>query len=113
MVKPLLTFTISGSTMGLPSSTPKLTGLTALYTSFLLARAGVGDPGGPECRRDYCADGRSAVSVLSAQVCQLLVSRPTTTPPTLWPLRSEERRVGKECRSRWSRYHCNERIYGA
>ena len=23
----------------------------------------------------------------------------------LWPLRSEERRVGKECRSRWSPYH--------
>ena len=22
-----------------------------------------------------------------------------------WPLRSEERRVGKECRSRWSPYH--------
>src|SRR2546430_9171926 len=37
-----------------------------------------------------------------------------TTPPCLavpdglsawWPLRSEERRVGKECRSRWSPYH--------
>ena len=24
---------------------------------------------------------------------------------TLHPLRSEERRVGKECRSRWSPYH--------
>src|SRR5690606_41554012 len=23
--------------------------------------------------------------------------------------RSEERRVGKECRSRWSRWHCNRR----
>ena len=22
-----------------------------------------------------------------------------------WPVRSEERRVGKECRSRWSPYH--------
>ena len=22
-----------------------------------------------------------------------------------WPMRSEERRVGKECRSRWSPYH--------
>ena len=22
-----------------------------------------------------------------------------------WPIRSEERRVGKECRSRWSPYH--------
>src|SRR6266550_6193729 len=23
----------------------------------------------------------------------------------MWPIRSEERRVGKECRSRWSPYH--------
>jgi len=27
------------------------------------------------------------------------------TPPLPWVLRSEERRVGKECRSRWSPYH--------
>src|SRR5256885_9904376 len=26
-------------------------------------------------------------------------------PPCMGPLRSEERRVGKECRSRWSPYH--------
>jgi len=25
--------------------------------------------------------------------------------PVAWPARSEERRVGKECRSRWSPYH--------
>ena len=25
--------------------------------------------------------------------------------PRLWSSRSEERRVGKECRSRWSPYH--------
>src|SRR5687767_15951962 len=30
-------------------------------------------------------------------------SRPT--PKTTQNLRSEERRVGKECRSRWTRYH--------
>ena len=27
------------------------------------------------------------------------------TPEALWAMRSEERRVGKECRSRWSPYH--------
>ena len=27
------------------------------------------------------------------------------TRPELWQERSEERRVGKECRSRWSPYH--------
>ena len=31
---------------------------------------------------------------------------PEATKFTLWsPTRSEERRVGKECRSRWSPYH--------
>src|SRR5947209_6069305 len=29
----------------------------------------------------------------------------TAFPNTVFALRSEERRVGKECRSRWSRYH--------
>ena len=29
----------------------------------------------------------------------------TTHTPTCKPARSEERRVGKECRSRWSPYH--------
>ena len=27
------------------------------------------------------------------------------TPIPFWKVRSEERRVGKECRSRWSPYH--------
>ena len=30
---------------------------------------------------------------------------PPLRSPTLQPIRSEERRVGKECRSRWSPYH--------
>src|SRR5256886_13583170 len=30
---------------------------------------------------------------------------PRTTSPTVRAVRSEERRVGKECRSRWSPYH--------
>src|SRR2546430_13492026 len=30
---------------------------------------------------------------------------PNATPPTSGTGRSEERRVGKECRSRWSPYH--------
>src|SRR2546430_17045902 len=32
-------------------------------------------------------------------------SRARAEPPTTRPSRSEERRVGKECRSRWSPYH--------
>ena len=34
-----------------------------------------------------------------------LFFRIATSAPKHWPLRSEERRVGKECRSRWSPYH--------
>ena len=34
-----------------------------------------------------------------------LVAFPTETVYGLGVLRSEERRVGKECRSRWSPYH--------
>src|SRR3989449_11524441 len=30
---------------------------------------------------------------------------PLATLATIWAMRSEERRVGKECRSRWSPYH--------
>src|SRR5256886_8477060 len=30
---------------------------------------------------------------------------PRAAPPSIGPQRSEERRVGKECRSRWSPYH--------
>ena len=36
------------------------------------------------------------------------IARGTLTPEVLWKMgrvRSEERRVGKECRSRWSPYH--------
>src|SRR3712207_7349340 len=34
-----------------------------------------------------------------------VVSIGTYLPNVLAPMRSEERRVGKECRSRWSPYH--------
>src|SRR5205809_8035978 len=36
--------------------------------------------------------------------------RKGTSSPAWMPLtRSEERRVGKECRSRWARYNCKEK----
>ena len=35
----------------------------------------------------------------------LIISTPDDTPKFERLLRSEERRVGKECRSRWSPYH--------
>src|SRR5260370_37596839 len=35
----------------------------------------------------------------------IVVSKLVTVTLTVRPVRSEERRVGKECRSRWSPYH--------
>ena len=34
-----------------------------------------------------------------------VIEAPTDLPVASTPIRSEERRVGKECRSRWSPYH--------
>ena len=38
-------------------------------------------------------------------VCTKIIERNTTIPTKKSQIRSEERRVGKECRSRWSPYH--------
>ena len=51
---------------------------------------------GPDGRADSTAGGTTSLSVASVIPDSLL--RPS-------PQRSEERRVGKECRSRWSPYH--------
>ena len=40
-----------------------------------------------------------------AQLADRAISNGKCLPLTGIPLRSEERRVGKECRSRWSPYH--------
>src|SRR5256886_15974685 len=42
-----------------------------------------------------CADGKAAVKTLESSIFDAAIL----------DLRSEERRVGKECRSRWSPYH--------
>ena len=46
---------------------------------------------------------RSAMNLLIVDDEYLVVEEVVTV--TDWELRSEERRVGKECRSRWSPYH--------
>src|SRR2546421_8841045 len=56
-----------------------------------------------------CRDTRSSTTgLLSAVVTRPVITEPRisfgSTPVTFSP-RSEERRVGKECRSRWSPYH--------
>src|SRR5256885_2666953 len=48
-----------------------------------------------------CAIAAAPTSVLPAPHGSTI----TPEPPAQKPSRSEERRVGKECRSRWSPYH--------
>src|SRR5438445_4694329 len=59
--------------------------------------------------RDALSHGIATVYQDLAMIPLLSISRNffLGSEPTkgLWPIRSEERRVGKECRSRWSRYH--------
>ena len=58
-------------------------------------------------------DGIRDWSVTGVQTCALPISNnrhhlipdPETAPIVKQVFRSEERRVGKECRSRWSPYH--------
>ena len=51
------------------------------------------------------------VWVLLLTLVPFIASRPYTSPAgtaliiSVYAIRSEERRVGKECRSRWSPYH--------
>src|SRR5438034_8427284 len=52
------------------------------------------------CSSDLCAASPSVSS--QAACCQ---SGPMAASRIRWSSRSEERRVGKECRSRWSPYH--------
>src|SRR2546430_17465565 len=51
----------------------------------------------------YGLPPQEAADVFQATCTELLVRLPEIREPRA--LRSEERRVGKECRSRWSPYH--------
>src|SRR3712207_8923506 len=49
--------------------------------------------------------GVRVIGPLGADVADLALDLVHDLAPTLFENRSEERRVGKECRSRWSPYH--------
>ena len=49
--------------------------------------------------------GMMAGNLILAVYCSLLAFAAAKTGLSIHLLRSEERRVGKECRSRWSPYH--------
>src|SRR3712207_8407190 len=72
---------------------------------------------------DVCSSDLVSIADSASPIAPLPPFHPTTWPQpkqaatalnafqsaetahSLWPRRSEERRVGKECRSRWSPYH--------
>ena len=79
----------------LPPATPDLTGLPPMSPGP--TQPGWGFGGGNQL-------GSSASSPVRVGQAIALHSSPTVPGESL-PPRSEERRVGKECRSRWSPYH--------
>src|SRR5260370_15629072 len=84
-------------------------------TRFLAQKGETIDVGVPsqkfveEIRNRYGTQIRNILDELSDEPVNIhFVAHPhilSTAPPTTQPPRSEERRVGKECRSRWSPYH--------
>ena len=65
-----------------------------------LGGLGLGNPS-LKARREYA----SSVKVTKPLVEQIVSQSHQLPEDSLTKLRSEERRVGKECRSRWSPYH--------
>src|SRR3989442_15472875 len=95
---------------GLPHADPRVTTTaTDAVTSGLSADPLIAT----SCNRIACApEGSASPIVLTLAVAASAPSTKTSTWPELGEdvpfveaVRSEERRVGKECRSRWSPYH--------
>src|SRR3712207_9216911 len=73
-------------------------------TSALRA-AGLGNAPGFANYHRVLSEGRWSGLALARRLLVLLVAGFAPAGPVVVALRSEERRVGKECRSRWSPYH--------
>src|SRR2546429_4047207 len=56
-------------------------------------------------RKAFAVGPVTANALRKAGVERAVVAQDTTAVSVVEALRSEERRVGKECRSRWSPYH--------
>src|SRR5206468_7435299 len=77
-----------------------------IYFFFFQAEDGIRDlivTGVQTCALPICSDCSEQQSELKARIEKFLNERKEKTKDL--STRSEERRVGKECRSRWSRYH--------
>src|SRR2546425_8346014 len=74
--------------------------VVAVMRPFL--EGGVGNPGAPH---SLGLEARASLDGARAKVARLIGGAPAGGIFTASATRSEERRVGKECRSRWSPYH--------
>src|SRR5690242_1956536 len=76
-----------------------------------LGIAAEGAPTGPVEYRDIPGIGSRNIVWVIAQLHLLLAGFVLGVPIFAWlcEVRSEERRVGKECRSRWSPYHSKKK----
>src|SRR2546430_16356318 len=68
--------------------------------------AKLGQLSGDAARRGFFARHKTLIrKEVVEQLAQLVLERVRVSTSEALHLRSEERRVGKECRSRWSPYH--------
>src|SRR5256885_17057154 len=74
---------------------------TVLLPKLSLSRIGVPVESSPADAGSVAYDGDTAFHLYLREIGRT----PLLTPQEEIELRSEERRVGKECRSRWSPYH--------
>src|SRR6266849_8593068 len=83
--------------------------ILVLFFFFFQAVDGIRDP--LVTGVQTCALPISSRSVSAPRPTPACRSAPSAPRPTSATRRSEERRVGKECRSRWSPYHENKSGY--
>src|SRR2546430_6382038 len=80
--------------------------VTGVQTCALPILAEQGIRAEAEARVIGCPDSiLASCTVEAAQICDLYDVEPERVEIVSPAVRSEERRVGKECRSRWSPYH--------
>src|SRR5256885_15834442 len=87
----------------LSSQLPELVGLAAQATGLAHSRAAQAR-GASRDARAWCME-EGSLGGAGGRSTPAVAITPSTRPASGPHFRSEERRVGKECRSRWSPYH--------
>src|ERR1039457_3925572 len=75
------------------------------YTSYYMLASGYALAGSSYASTGWAVHEAIPDQIATLDLFQSMVGTPTRTIAWGHSLRSEERRVGKECRSRWSPYH--------